>query len=286
MRGIKGEAPPLYEQTMKNHPKLNIKKRPSTAGFTLLELLVVVSILAAVAFITTGTFKNIGVNTNESLVYAEMQHVATAIRRFKQDTGYYPKTGPFDLNTGTGVIDPGDLADFGASGELADWFYSPANLYQLLSTESPLIGTDHTLKTYDPATGRGWRGPYLNGFGDGKLVIGDDLNDGTAKGDPEGSPDAGAEILDVWGIADPFEQRRYEGDTLYWVYLQKEENDAGNEVIEKVPYDYKGRPYLVFGLTTSPWIVSMGPDGEYSSTTNVALGDDIILNMEGMNSNE
>ncbi len=265
---------------MKNHPKLNIRKRSSTAGFTLLELLVVVSILAAVAFITTGTFKDVGVNTNESLVYAEMQHVATAIRRFKQDTGYYPKTGPFDLvGSGAGVIDLEELADWTDSEVLADWFYSPANLYQLLSTESPLIGTDHTLETYDPATGRGWRGPYLNGFGDGKLVIGNDLNDETAKGNPEGSPYAGDEILDVWGIADPFEQRRYEGDPLYWVYLPE-------EGFEKVPYDYKGRPYLVFGLTTSPWIVSMGPDGEYNSTTNVALGDDIILNMEGMNSNE
>ena len=173
-------------------------------GFSLLELMVVVAVLAAVAFISTGVYENIHEQTDEQLVHVEMQEIAQAIRQFKQDTGYYPKEGPFDLSLYGGAVPYGNLLVHagGAGGtdpEKDLWFYSPANFYQLISPTSPLDTTGHLLETWNPDTGRGWRGPYLKGFAEGYLDIRDGINDGTVKGNSAGVPLAGINIPDVDG---------------------------------------------------------------------------------------
>jgi hypothetical protein len=182
-----------------------------------------------------------------------MQEIAKAIQRFRQDTGYYPKTGPFDLKSAGGEV---------VTGKSDAWFYSPANLDQLTSITSPLPDT-HQLFKWEPETGRGWRGPYLKGHDDGIVSISDNLNsvvDLTADppimlttGNVGGSPTStsGAVIDNVPGLADPFEHRPVEG-RLQW------RADAGAPA-----RDFWGRPYLVFGWEKSPFIVSMGPDGDY-----------------------
>ncbi len=242
---------------------------PGRQGFTLLELLVIVAILAAVAFVAGSTFLGVREQANDQLVHTEMQEIAKAIRRFRQDTGYYPKTGPFDLQAyGGSVPYTGLPASAGSDNAARDlWFYSPANFHQLLSRTSPLNGTGHQLASWDPETGRGWRGPYLQGHGDGFLDIRDGINSGTTPaGSLSGDPLAGNNVPDVEGVADPFEHRAVNvgGDTLLdWSATA---NGAEREVW--------GRPYLVFGLDASPRIVSMGPDGVYGTD------DDIILNIE------
>jgi prepilin-type N-terminal cleavage/methylation domain-containing protein len=250
-------------------------------GFTLLELLVVVSILAAVAFVATGTFNGASEKANDGIVRAEMQAIVKAIRQFKQDTGYYPKTGPFGLDADGGEIDADDLDDhYGApSAQQTKWFYSPANFYQLLSSRSPLElngdeitdSNEHQLTHWNPETGRGWRGPYLHGHNDGRLYIGDDINDTNTDGNPNGDPMLGNQIAQIRGMADPFEQKRYDSDLVFWEYLTRDK--ARNTFWQ--PYNHKGRPYLLFDVTTSPWIVSSGSDGEYGDR------DDIILYING-----
>lgn len=223
---------------------------PGQRGFSLLELLVVVAILAAVAFVAGGTFRGVRERANDQLVRTEMQAIARAIRQFRQDTGYYPKTGPFDLPAGNPAR-----------------FYSPANFEQLLSPISPLAGTGHQLESWDPETGRGWRGPYLQGYAEGFVDIRDGINSGTPAGNPAGNPLAGNNIPDVAGVADPFEHRAASvgGDTL----LDWSATAGGTE------REVWGRPYLVFGLDSRPWIVSMGPDGDYGTAD-----DNIVLNIE------
>lgn len=250
---------PTDEHFLKSNAQSPTLSKSGSAGFTLLELLVVVTILATVAFTASFYMKNAAEQAGDSLVLSEMQEIAKAIRQFKQDTGYYPKTGPFGLDDQGGQIDHTSMN--------VDWFYSPANLYQLTVRTSPLDRTGHLLETWNPESGRGWRGPYLTGHEDGELTIGDNINDGSAAGDPFGDPWSGDAIEDVPGIADPFEQKRAASELLHWEY-------------DGVPYDYKGRPYLVFGLTNQPWIVSMGENGDYESTSRIAGGDDIILSID------
>jgi prepilin-type N-terminal cleavage/methylation domain-containing protein len=235
-------------------------------GFTLLEMLVVVSLLAAVAFIGAGTFRGVLRSTEEQLVYAEMQQIAEAIRRFRQDTGYYPKEGPFGLDPS--LCDPPS----GCTGEVIDlpdwaspsrelWFKSPANFYQLLSTESPLAGTGNQLENWSAETGRGWRGPYLTGFRE-YVDIGSGINAGA-----DGNPLGGVGIPDVDGIADPFEygpETVSGGSTLLdWSRTPRP---------ERVEMGRWGRPYLFFANTRE--LVSMGLDGEYHTS------DDIVLSIE------
>jgi prepilin-type N-terminal cleavage/methylation domain-containing protein len=241
-------------------------------GFTLLEMLVVVTLLAAVAFIGAGTFKGVYRSTEEQMVYAEMQQIAEAIRRFKQDTGYYPKEGPFDLDSSLCAPTSGcagettDLPGWvGSSPEL--WFKSPANFYQLFRTDSPLAGAGHQLENWSAETGRGWRGPYLTGFRE-YVDIGSGINTG-----PGGNPLGGTAIRDVEGIADPFAYSSVSGGgssvdntLLDWSRVHRPDRSSQTEM------DKWGRPYLFFADTRE--LVSMGLDGEYDTD------DDIVLVIE------
>lgn len=229
----------------------------------------VLAILSAVAFVATGTFRHVHDEADDRLVRVEMQEIAKAIRQFRQDTGYLPKTGPFALAADSGGVPIANLpGEAGATDEAKRrWFYSPANFYQLLGATSPLDGTGHTLAAWDPESGRGWRGPYLKGYAEGYVAIGDDVNDDdSAVGDPTGDPLAGDVVADVPGLADPFAHRPAGGGALLgWSVV------AGGEVRPKW-----GRPYLFLDLdssaaTTRMGLVSMGPDGLYGTDDDIEL---------------
>jgi len=230
--------------------------REKQAGFTLLEMMVVISLLAATAYVATGAYTGFIEDSQEQLVYSEMQEIAAAIRQFKQDTGYYPKTGPFALGTlaeTTTKVTDADLSDVRYDGTLysglssttrSNWFNSPANLYQLLY--GPLL-SDHVsgLESWNAETGRGWRGPYLTGIRDGfvDVVAGDNPLDTSVT----------TRVPDVAAIADPFTAPHITTSVMDW----KRQPDG--TVIEKW-----GRPYLFIELTTDVWsLISMGPDGDY-----------------------
>lgn len=259
------------------------------SGFTMLEMLVVISLLAAVAFVATTGFKDVASNTEQKLVRAEMNEIATAIRRFKQDTGYYPGEGPFGLEEdgGLGAVTPARVKScVGFTPTQLDlWFHSPANFYQLTTTVSPLptVSTEeedtHPLAEWIPETGRGWRGPYLAGCRDGYVDIGDDINDSN-KG-PEGDPLLGTGIPDVPGLADPFMHRSEPCDEE-----DEECKDVDDTLLDwsRTPRpnraDIKwGRPYLFLHDTATGrrWLHSMGPNGKYDTSDE---RDDIELIIE------
>lgn len=229
-------------------------------GFTLLELLVVVAILAAIAFIAAGTYKGVAERTDESLVRTEMLQIAQALRQFRQDTGYFPGEGVFRLSDDGGAI-PSDSVTGADLAEKRQWLYSPANFYQLLDTTSPLPAT-HLLAAWNRETGRGWRGPYLTGFREGQVKIGDGINPPApnAADNVAGDPLQGTAVT-VDGIADPFEHQQGADGLLGW---------------SGVPANERwGRPYLFLRNAAGRWLlISMGPDGEYGN------GDDIALAIE------
>jgi prepilin-type N-terminal cleavage/methylation domain-containing protein len=260
---MKHEKPVLNKQSQNNMQRH--RKIHPQAGFSLLEMLVVISLLAATAYVATGAYTGFIEDSQEQLVFTEMQEIAAAIRQFKQDTGYYPKTGPFDLGTtATTEVTDAEISALGTwtgttAAARSNWFKSPANFYQILT--APLLSNHVSgLETWNAETGRGWRGPYLTGVKDGFVDV-------IAGLDPtDTSSTTGA--IDVVGVADPFIAPHINvtgGQIMDWT------RQAGTteERVEKW-----GRPYLFFhddnGTPTDfsddiCSLISMGPDGDYDN---------------------
>lgn len=250
-------------------------------GFTLIELLVVAAILVAVSFIAYSNYGNVVDEAKPKVAYAEMQEIAKALNRFKQDTGYYPKQGPFAFAS----VDPASWPSVVPTADRADWFASPANFWQLfecpriLSTNSQAwLGCSSTsAQSWNPSTGRGWRGPYLQRSGEGWVDVSSNLSS-----DGSGSPvPTSSTTVRVRGAADPF-GRAPDRTVFPWRSVYSATADSDQDL------GGLGGPYFVFGLngSTKVRIVSMGLDGEYETydTANDDLcepkGDDIVLCLE------
>ena len=222
--------------------------RRRNAGFTLLELMIVTAILGSIA---GGAVLMVG-HTEEiaqcQIGLVEVTEIREAMIQFKKDTGYLPKTGPFQITSDGGVVP--------VPAEGSDWFRSPANFSQLF--QNPLAGTGHPLATWNPDTKRGWRGPYLSCAGEGQVDIGSDLNP-----DGSGSPTLGDAIENVIGIADPF-LASPDGDYFHW-----------SKISDDTPFERLGRPYLAFDLADAnkARIVGLGPNRRYD----LGFGDDIVF---------
>lgn len=229
--------------------------RDREAGFTLIELLVVVSVLIAVSVIAAPSIIGVVDSAQQNLATTEMRRLADGILRFRQDTGFFPRQGPFAL-TGDGgqvVADPAEPLNV------------PANLVQLI--EAPVDGTANPILPWNTDTGRGWNGPYVTTFGEGTVTVGEDF---AANGAIANGPLSGT-ARRITGVADPFD-RPPEG-----AYLEWEEPISGRAV------PARGRPYALFvdpGADANvdgclaPCLLSFGPNGRYEAGT----GDDIVLN--------
>lgn len=140
-------------------------------GFSLLELLVSLALVATLASLTSFYLTGVGQRERESLSRFDLNKLAKAVLQFHRDTGYWPKTGPFRLLEHGGKVSPDSLPDasFGGASVVArqqrqrEWFYHPANLTQLLSLPLTMDASDElvAVTTWQPALARGWRGPYL-----------------------------------------------------------------------------------------------------------------------------
>jgi prepilin-type N-terminal cleavage/methylation domain-containing protein len=266
------------------------------SGFTFLEMLLVVSILAAVAAIGVtayhGESGSVEENARRELVRVEMARIATAMRQFHADTGYWPGEGPFSLldysacgytctcvtdgASSAGGIDPGAFSDdpslvgSPAGPALRALFESPVSITQLV--RQPVICSQHPqadLAGWNAFTGRGWRGPYLTA--EGFVDVSSDLKP-NGIGDPTMSALVIA-VRNVPAIADAFNMHKpvvvsninvdaVDGLLMDWRTLPDYSADylAGAHERER-----PGTAYMVFGLDgcTPLRIVSAGPDGRY-----------------------
>lgn len=268
-------------------------------GFTLVELLVVCGILAALAYTAWGGYVGIQEGAEDDIARAEMQRLADGLKRFKADTGYYPGQGPFIL-AAVGTIETangsgfncaplgGILRSWAAPNSDADrdpWFSSPANLALLF--EAPALCANHPLahlNRWNPDTRRGWHGPYLDiasrKWVDHGVDFNADLANNTGPGaNPPygaGNPLAGTKILDIPAFgAGPRYRAAGPGGTA----CSGQALGAGNCMLgwreiprETVGYDAarhelpaRARPFAVFGLANNdtPRIVYFGRDGKY-----------------------
>lgn len=235
-------------------------------GFTLLELLVVVAIMAVVAVSVIVTYRGADEQVGAQIAQAEMLQLKKAILQFKQDTGWLPKQGPFGLRgqDPLGVIDPNNDAHWPAwvpADKRVEWFNSPANFWQLF--DSPLTGANHSLASWDPDSRRGWRGPYLSSSGNAFVDV------ATYVPSPGASiswnPASGVIVSDVPSASDPFALAPIGG----FFQSRAIPADPGTN------YARWGRPYFAFDLNNaaSARIVGMGANGRYEAGAN----DDVTL---------
>ena len=133
---------------MKQRPNLMKKTQQ---GFTLVELLVVVSVLATMASIAAIAMDGYEQQAQEQLAETEMQRIASAINRFKEDTGYYPEQGLFPSANSAGL----EQANF-------DWLFI-----------SPKDGSNNEIMPWNIHSGRGWNGPYLEVNNQERVAVSD-----------------------------------------------------------------------------------------------------------------
>lgn len=281
----------------------------SQHGLTILEMLVVIAILVATATIGFTNFTGVIEDSREKIARTEMQEIARAIKQFRQDTGYYPKQGPFGLDMAPygGGVDPNNLPTQAGTGptEREDWFYSPANFWQLF--ECPKLKENHAqawlgcdpddpkraTSSWNPSTARGWRGPYLNRSGEGLVDLSDDL-DVSGEGSPIATSNPAKLIAEAQGIADPFTYNDRVGAPGFDDYHKLGSNEYDDWLLDwrsvgnAIPSDfakhetnayylgYIGGPYFVFDLDKpSARIVSMGPNGLYGGVLLDASGETV-----------
>lgn len=126
---------------------MNIRDH-SQNGFTLIELLVVISVLATMAGIAVTAIDSYDTESREQLAAVEMNNIANAIYRFKQDTGYFPKEGIFASSNSSA---------------------HESNFDFLFTT--PLSTGAVEILPWQTDIARGWNGPYLTQASQRRLHI-------------------------------------------------------------------------------------------------------------------
>lgn len=107
------------------------------AGFTLVELVIIIVILGIVATVAVPRFVDMAESSRRTATLQEMQALRRAI------------VGNPDIVAGGQVIDRGFEGDVG----------SPPDRLQ------DLVARPDSIPAYDPLTRLGWNGPYIDGTG-------------------------------------------------------------------------------------------------------------------------
>lgn len=225
----------------------NFKQHTSQNGFTLMELLTVISLITITASVAITSYDGTQEQGRYDAAKFEMTQIRTALIQFRKDSGSnsFPTQGSYDCtdaaNGNHSNINPNidaQLPTEAGTNNAAKiaWCQHPANFWMLF--EDPLGNG------WNPDTKRGWHGPYLqrkNGY----LT----LSSNTVNLDDINNP--------LWAIADPYIVNQ-ENTGVQW-FIQTT-GDALNKA---------GAPYaLLVDITNTPALyqprlVSAGEDGEF-----------------------
>jgi prepilin-type N-terminal cleavage/methylation domain-containing protein len=233
------------------------------AGFTLVELLVVIGILAIIAGTVIVAFDDAGRVAGDDLTRQRMAAVREALLRVRADMGYFPGQGPLaadklDLSASSYDFVDGSNPEHAAasSATRAAWAAHDLNLWQLF--EKPKDKTDAKRWEWNPDAKHGWNGPYLGAGFQFRL---DDA--GTAA-----NYMGGARLNRLRAVADAFERSREISAGAYLRWNHENGAPPAKSYLSKLgqPLIFERLP--VVGGPTVFTLVSMGPDGRYDDPTN------------------
>ncbi len=125
---------------------LKLKRRQK--GFTLVELLVVVVVLAVLAAVVLPKFVNSGQRSKESALKSDLNLLRNAVQLFKTDTGAFPKTLS-DLSATSAPAKGLDSGGADATITASDW-HGP---YIDTLPKDPVSGSDFTYTATSPGVG-------------------------------------------------------------------------------------------------------------------------------------
>lgn len=185
-------------------------KSKSQQGFTLIELLVVVSILAALAGLASVAMDGYQQESEETITRVEIQRIANAIRRFKVDTGYWPKT-----ETAVYAYKSEDKANF-----------------------SFLFNNPTGVPAWDIEYAIGWHGPYVD-LPAIKPIVVDSGNAGCPISNSN-DYDALQLLPRLNGLVDRFKQLREKVTGKNYCVLTREKKDPSKFKVA----EYSSSPYL------------------------------------------
>ena len=153
-------------------------------GFTLLELLVVLTLMAIVAGVAVLAYEDTNVQAELDATKYEMAELRKAMLQFKRDTGVFPGQGDYDCGALVDEAEAEDLSNgletwpAGAPAALivtpgpwVDWCNDVANFWMLFIDPNPTSDND-----WNPDTKHGWHGPYLTKSGPGYVDVGSESN--------------------------------------------------------------------------------------------------------------
>lgn len=141
-------------------------RAPRHAGFTLLEITIILAVMAVLGLILTPSVVNFINNSRLTRAQSDVQVLANAVADFYEDNGFFPKyNDPAKTQEIALLVTPGAVPDSGQGTATERWTVEDASLVDLLSNQlvnnRPGGGNvGYPLKVGIGATG--WAGPYIS----------------------------------------------------------------------------------------------------------------------------
>ena len=234
-------------------------------GFTLLELVLVVGILAILAGSVIVQFGDVQREAYEGIQRSELHELRDAVLRFHADTGFLPGEGPFNVSDPSvpgfdsrGMPNP-PVAGWPDPTVWHAWIRHPANVIQLL--KRPDLSSDWDwLEQWDPGRARGWNGPYLKQERVHWVVL-------SRRVDRSGVDTLDNRVLPPMpALGDVYEAPPADDSEFTW-YRQVEPQGVASPSVSTGLFELHGRPYFL--LQTSDRhearVVGFGSDLTYAS---------------------
>jgi len=193
-------------------------------GFTLLELLTVVAIMAIISGMSLMSHRETQNFSNDQAVLSEMRQLQQAVIYFLKDQNTYTADSPADID------------------------------FLLLKNSN---------ENWNPDYRKGWRGPYIKGFDISipYVSIADNTNTGLEM-TGNGSPDSGT-VIRVHAKPDTY-SKSSKGNYFVWGKLDADISENNNPEIPRLGRPYLFFDLVTYGTAQSKArIVSMGADGIY-----------------------